>query len=432
MKNIHTLLILVLLGLGTTSTGNATELNSLNDYISHALANSSQLKAAYYDYLAAKNRTAQVASLPDPKLNYAYFIDSVETRVGPQQHKIGIAQSFPWFGTLDLRGTVANLEAQAELYRFLSMKNSIVYEISKAYTELAYVDAALIVTKESIELVHSWENVLQERFRTGSGSHSDLIKVQVELGKLEDRLAGLKDLKEPLNIHLNSILNRQQPKSNEIYARFLSDSHKLDPKLHKHSLTFEHAKQNNPELLMLRTVIKAKDSGIALAEKKFYPDLTVGLDYIVTGDRNVDGGGDDALLGMVTFNLPLYRSKNTAALAEATAKKNSFRQQLTAKELEIKSHLAKTTYELRDSQRKISLYKDTLISKAQESIEASYTAYQAGEANFLDVIDSEERLLEFRLLLKRSEANRIIAISRINMLAGGFSNLPAVESELSK
>ena len=183
---------------------------------------------------------------------------------------------------------------------------------------------------------------------------------------------------------------------------------------------------------MLKAVARAKESGVKLAEKKFFPDVTIGVDYIATGNRDVAGGGDDAIMGMVSFSLPLYRDKNNAALDEANARKQSIQQKITAKEFEIKSNLAKAEYELRDSQRKISLYKDTLISKSQESIEASYTAYQSGEASFLDVIDSEERLLEFQLALKRAEANSIIAMSKINMLSGGFSRLPSVEKELTK
>ena len=152
MKKLLTLFTVVVLSTRIASASEPHELTSLNDYIAHALSNSSTLRAAYADFQAAMKLKPQATALPNPIVSYGYFIDSVETRVGPQEHKIGIAQSFPWFGTLAVRGAVADHQAQAEFNRFLSKKNVLVFELSKTYTELAYVDAVLEVTKESIKL----------------------------------------------------------------------------------------------------------------------------------------------------------------------------------------------------------------------------------------------------------------------------------------
>ena len=113
------------------------EPHSLNDYIRYALNHSASLKGAFEGYSAALQKNPQVTALPDPKLAYGYFISPIETRVGPQEHKIGVAQSFPWFGTLSLKGDMATAEAKAEFNRFLSMKNKLVFQVTKAYAELA-------------------------------------------------------------------------------------------------------------------------------------------------------------------------------------------------------------------------------------------------------------------------------------------------------
>ena len=399
--------------------------DTLDEYIHYALENSASLKGAFEAYSAATQRSPQVTALSDPKLTYGYFIQSVETRVGPQRHKVGVAQSFPWFGTLTLRGDVADAEAKAEMNRFLALKNKLVFQVTKTYTEIAYVDAAIGITKETMQLVQSWENVLQERFRTSTGSHSDLIRVQVELGKLEDRLLELKDLRTPLTTNLNSLLNREPALITKITPNFLS----LSSKRAAQTISFENVLAGNPELLMLDAVIEAREKGVRLAEKKFYPDFTVGVDYIVTGDRDVADGGDDAVLGMVSINVPLYWKKNRAAVREAKARQRSFEQIKRDREFQLRSELSRASYELRDSKRKISLYKNTLIPKTQESIEASYTAYEAGDRGFLDVIDSEERLLDFQLTLKRAQADNVVAVTKLEKLAGNFNKLPTDTEE---
>lgn len=397
---------------------------ALSRLIRRGLAENASLNAAYESYQAAARRAPQVSSLPDPRLTYGYFLESVETRVGPQDHKLGVAQSFPWFGTLRERGDAADAEARAELARFFMQKNTLVFEIIKTYAELAYLDSAVAVTKEIMELVQSWENVLQERFRTATGSHSDLVRVQVELGKLEDLLSEYRDMREPLRASLQELVNQPDREPLPIGRAFLEQSVSEGAQ----RITVEDVLQGSPQLHMLDALIEARQSGVLLAEKDFFPDFTVGLDYTVVGDRDAPDGGDDALLGMVSIDMPLYLGKRRAALAEAKSRRRSVEQLKVQKQLELRSAYARAAYDLRDSRRKSKLYRHTLIPKTQESIEASYTAYESGSAGFLDVIDAEQQLLDFQLSLSRARADTFIAAAKLQELAGGYGE-PSTEED---
>ena len=74
---------------------------SLQDYLRYAALNNAGLKAAFEQWKAAMEQIPQAKSLPDPKFTYGYFIEEVETRVGPQRQKFGIMQVFPWFGKIE-------------------------------------------------------------------------------------------------------------------------------------------------------------------------------------------------------------------------------------------------------------------------------------------------------------------------------------------
>ncbi len=74
--------------------------DDLVGYLQTSAQNNPGLKARFNEYLAALEVAPQVKSLPDPQLAFGYFIQPVETRVGPQQFKISVSQMFPWFGTL--------------------------------------------------------------------------------------------------------------------------------------------------------------------------------------------------------------------------------------------------------------------------------------------------------------------------------------------
>ena len=70
-------------------------------YVRYALYHSPAVEAAYQRWAAVSERLPQVRALPDPRLNFGFFLDEVETRTGPQQARFGVSQSFPWPGLLE-------------------------------------------------------------------------------------------------------------------------------------------------------------------------------------------------------------------------------------------------------------------------------------------------------------------------------------------
>jgi cobalt-zinc-cadmium efflux system outer membrane protein len=86
---------------------------TLQDYLRYAALNNAGLEAAFEQWKAAVEQIPQAKALPDPRFNYGYFIEEVETRVGPQRQKFDIMQTFPWFGTIEARTDQATATAKA-------------------------------------------------------------------------------------------------------------------------------------------------------------------------------------------------------------------------------------------------------------------------------------------------------------------------------
>ncbi|MCB0331242.1 MAG: TolC family protein, partial [Bdellovibrionales bacterium] len=183
--------------------------------------------------------------------------------------------------------------------------------------------------------------------------------------------------------------------------------------------------KTNPDLLYIDSIIQAKEGGVELANKNFYPDFGIGADYVFVGDRGSAGSesGDDALVGMFSITLPLYRSKYKAGLSQAKSEKRSAEEMKKAKTYALHSQLAKGIFDIKDSDRKIKLYEHTLVPKAEESLESTYTAFEAGESTFLDLLDAERIFLEFKLSLARAQADYQIANAELSALLGDFSSV---------
>ena len=392
------------------------EAAELSDHLAYAALNSPELASAFARWQAALEKVPQVSALPDPRFTYSYLIREVETRVGPQRQKFGLTQTFPWFGKLDLSGDVAAAAAEVERQRYEGARRRLFREVTDAYAELYYLGRALEVTGENHELLARLEDVIRARYRTGGTPNSSLIRAQVERGKLEDRLFTLQDLRSPLSARLNALLGR--PVDSEVALPGELPEESL-PEPEDELLARINAV--NPELIALDAEARRQAMAGDLARKQFWPDISIGVEYVQTGEArmpNVVDSGKDPFAAMLSINIPLWRGKYRAAEREASARERSVRHAGRDMELELSSRLKMAYYGYRDAERKIALYGGSLVPQGEQALAVTEEAFRAGNADFNSLIDAERVLLEFQLAHERAIADRAQRLAEIEMLAG--------------
>jgi len=387
-----------------------------DDFVRYALYHSPKVEAAYQRWVAASERLPQVRSLPDPRVNFGFFLDEVETRTGAQQARFGVSQSFPWPGLLGDREDAAAMAARAVWRQFEAARLEVVERVVEALHELAYLDAAIRITTENLELLTSFEEVVRARYRVGSGSHPELVRVQVELGQLEDRLAQLRAMRPTYVADLNAALNRAAETPVAEFAALPGRVASVDgPAL------AEIARRSNPALLALDERIEEQRIRGEVARKEGLPDFTVGLDYIVTDeamDNSIPESGDDPILLSFGITVPLWRDKYDAGVREALARRLAVSHERADEANRIAASIQRAWFEHTDADRRVRLFETTLIPKAEESLRASLAGFRTGETSFLDLLDTERTLLEFAVSAERARADRGQALARLNTLVG--------------
>ncbi|MCK5172847.1 MAG: TolC family protein, partial [Planctomycetes bacterium] len=156
-----------------------------------------------------------------------------------------------------------------------------------------------------------------------------------------------------------------------------------------------------------------------LAKKNYYPDFTLGVNYVDTDDAlsgNPNDEGKDPVVAMLSINLPLWREKYDAAVRQARARYHAARRDKTQKANDLSSQLKLTLYHFRDAERKLSLYSNALLPKAQESLKVTESQFRAGRGTFTDLIDAQRILLEFALARERALADRAQNLAKLEML----------------
>jgi outer membrane protein TolC len=405
-----------------------TEPAKLSDYLAYAALNNPGLAAAFDRWKAALERIPQVKTLPDPRFNYKYFIEEVETRVGPQQGSFGISQLFPWFGKLELRGDIAAQAASAARERYEAIKLKLFLEVKDAYYEYYYLAKRIAITKENVNLIKHLESVARSRYKAAAGTHPDVIRAQVEMGKLEDRYRTLLDLRHPIVARLNAALNRPVgmeipwPKEIQFDEVEVADEELLTRLV-----------STNPELKALDFEIAQNRKSIELAKKDYYPDFTLGLSLIDTDDSlagNPSDNGKDPVIASVSVNLPLWQGKYAAGVRESRRKHTAAIREHTEKTNSLSSQLKMALYRFRDAERKIDLYRDALLPKAKESLKVTESGFRAASGSFTDLIDAQRILLEFALSYERALANRSQSLAKLEMLVG--QEIPLKGNETGK
>ena len=97
---------------------------SLSSYVAFALARSPELRASFERWRAATMRISRARRIPEPIIKYSYFVRSVETRVGPQEHKLSLMQAFPWPTALSAGADAASEPRRWRFYRDIAYHHS--------------------------------------------------------------------------------------------------------------------------------------------------------------------------------------------------------------------------------------------------------------------------------------------------------------------
>jgi len=427
--------------------------STLPDYLAYAALNNGGLEAAFNEWKAAIERIPQMRALPDPQFTYRYFISEIESQ-DPQVQGLNLAQAFPWFGKLELQGDIAAEQARAARARYEAAKLKLFYQVKSAYAEYYYLGRAIDVVAKTRGLIVYLEQVAQTRYAAGSAAHADVIRAQVELATLDDRLTALRTLRPAVMARLNAAMNRPVEAILPWPAELPQD-----PLEESDEAVLSQARRRNPDLAALDHDIARWRHAVALARLAYYPDVTLGFDYTdVRAARRAPGqglnsteaqrsliqlsqgrgdlldvfniprsfapdprppdSGRDVWMVYMSINVPVWYDKYRAGEREAENLYYAAIARKRDRESELDAEIRWVLYHVRDAERRISLYRDTLLPKAEESLSATQTAYQGAKAAFSDLLDAERVLLEFELARYRASADRAQRRAELDMLAG--------------
>ena len=393
-----------------------SEAPTLAEYAGFALGHNRDLASKYALWEAATARGDVAGALPDPRFTWSEAIEPIETRVGPQQRILAITQQIPWFGTLGIRREIEGEKSLMARARFDATALEVLNEVRTAYHELSYLERGIETAQNHLGLLIQWEKSARSRYETGAGPFAPVVKSQVEIGSLENRLAALRDRRRPLTARLNAALGRAADAPVHI------GTDDRDPGPLDLTDLQSRLRQFNPHLILLDHQAAGDLKAGRLASKGRYPGLSLGFNYIQIGPARMQGvpdSGRDAMSATVGISLPLWQGSYAAAEKEADGRYRATEHQKADLANRLSTQLEQAVFEYDDARRRSALYRDALLPKSRQVLAAVRSAYETGETGFLDLIDAERVLLEFELAAHRATTDLKISLAAIDTLVGG-------------
>jgi outer membrane protein, heavy metal efflux system len=391
------------------------ELAGLKELEAELLEKNPEIRAAGELAEAERYRTGVVTGLADPIFTYGYFGESIQTRNGPQEQLFKLSQKLPLGGQLSLRGEMAEKRADSARALSSAVTWKVLTELRLAYYDLWWVDQALHITAEEEEVLRNLEEIARSKYATGKSSLQDLLKAQLARSRLDERRLLYKQRRSTLTALINRLLDR--PVSSRMEPEIVTAACPLDLSLEE---LLEAAGESNPHLRAREHVTERARSGLTLARRGYIPDLILGAQYfqIGSGETSSPDDGQDAWLVTAGINLPIWFWNRKAEVNEAGARiqsaEENYRRERTVIEFKVKDRYFRfmTTLE------QILLYENSLLPQSRQAFEASRADYETGQEDFLNLLESERRLLEIRIAYLEVVANTRKHLAELEQAVG--------------
>ena len=384
---------------------------TLEESLKIACENNPLLKAKYAEFEAALQKVAQVNSLPDPTFSFGYFISPVETRVGPQQAKLGLTQMFPWFGTLKTAGNVQALQAEAKYQEFQNAKNELYMQVKSAWYPIYEVNQKIRLQEENRVILSSYKQLATTGFKNDKGSMVDVIRVDIMIENTDTEIKLLQDQLQPFNVQFNKLLNR--PDSLVIQVEQDLTLIEIPLNYRKDSLLANH-----PLLQSLDLKMKSAQEAEELSKKQGLPKLGVGLDYVFVGDRTdmvVPDNGKNVIMPMISMSIPIYRRKYNAATKEAQFKQEAIVNYKTNTENTLVSNYEMAWFELEKARQLVQLYEAQTL-KTNQAISLLETAYSNSGKDFEEILRMQQELLKYQIATASATKAFYVALAKLDYL----------------
>ena len=374
---------------------------SLDVLIEQAIADDPLLERSAHTGNSFRHQAVAAGELPDPAIAISLAnlpTDTFDFSQEPMtQVSLGITQFFPGGDTRGLQQEKFEQMSQVSRLDQAVRRARVGYEVTAGWLRLREARLAIATIEGERQLFDQLLSSTAGNYESATGrvNQQDLIRAQLEVTRLDERILNLQEQSD-----------RSLQELSALVPAVLLDS-QLDWTLpsggHGNALSL----LTHPEVVRIDQQIAVARTEVSLARESRRPGYRVNASY---GYRDQDFLGRDlpdfVSVG-VSMDLPLFpgnrQDRQVAAAADRTSALESAR---TWKLRELSSRRASARASLQQLTARQQLYEDTLLSQSDALARAALDAYSADQGDFADVMRAYIARLNARIDLLGIETRR--------------------------
>ncbi len=388
------------------------QLVTLESLLHEAQQRSPGLKVKRRAYEAARARVFSAWLPDDPEIGTDVEGQSHLFRFDRTDNEYTLMQRIPFPTTLFLRGQLAAKEAQIAYQQYKEEERNTAWHVEQPYYELFLAKRMLGALQEIRALADQLSRAVQARYESNQAAQQDLLKARIESSKIAIELYQWNEKVHVAEVHLSHLLD-QPPEST--YA--LSEvSRSSAPEL--------SAKDLEALALKARPELKAFEIGIARAKanrwltaSKWLPDMTGRIEA-----RQFSGQGHireyDTFLGLTIPVWSLIKGVGgewKGAGRDVQAAEASY----TEMKNEVLLAIHEAYSKVKTAEHGLLTYEQLILPQAKQQVEVALSAYQAGRADLLSLIDAQRMLKDAQIAYFRFMADYELGLSDLRLAVGG-------------
>ena len=385
---------------------------SLTDLIVAALEASPELAAARARVAAAAQGPDQAGSLPDPVLGVSYRnVGFPGLTLGQEMMSMAgltFTQAVPAKGKRPARTAAAARMIEVARARIEPIRRRLIHDVGVAFFELAFVTESLEIVQETKLLLETLETTAASRYAVGEGIQQDVLRAQVEISVLLNRLILLQQQRGTIETRIQRLLARSSPV--ELGA---PDATELPAAPLDLATLLREADCFSAMLAVQHRMIEQQRATVDLTRLDQRPDLVLGGSWMNRGSL------PSVWQLNVGITLPVRQSqRQDRAIEQALLELDARRQDHVSVGLSVSESVREAYLRVDRSLRLIALFRDAILPQSMLSLESAMAGYSVGKVDFLTVLNNVITLLTYRLELERETTSYMVALTDLEEHVG--------------
>ncbi len=399
---------------------------TLADAETIALADEPGIISQQWQMQSLSEQSIADGQLMDPKLQLGLAnmpTDSFEfDQENMTQLKLGIIQQFPSGDSLNIKQQRTQKQSELFLSKISERKLSIIKEVRLTYFEIYYWEQAKTTISQNKRFFSQLVDIVQSMFSVGKNNQQDLIRAQLELSRLDDRI-----------VKITQKINTQRSK----FSRWIGSEKSMlalttalptlsIPELSDDFETLSQLFYNHPKIQEIDKQIEISRKDIELVKESYKPGWALNVGYAYRDDNPNGNNRSDFVSAGVTIDLPLFTANRQD---KKLLSKEHKLQALKDKRIELLRNLVSALQQQVASEEQLmnrhQLYIKLLLPQAKQQTEASLLAYQSDRGDFADVMRAYIDDLNVKLDERRIAVDHLQTRAKILYFTSSF--VPSAE-----